>query len=683
MKTLSSILFLFLILFATVSHSSAVEPATPDENIHIKADTMTQGPSAGVVSASGNVVVTWQGLTLTADQASYDNTTHVMVAAGNVSVLKGNDVMKGETLTLNLESGRVEMDKAIVFMPDTNLTLTGDKVIRLSESQYEASATELTTCDLPDSSWKFGADALKVNPSGYATGRNIIFYIKDIPVFYIPWMAFPASSERRSGLLFPRFGYSNSRGAQLDIPLYWAISPSQDLQMDLDLLSKRGVGTGLEYRYLRRRGSEGHLGGYQIYDIFKDRWRWQLGQDHKEIFSPDTNLRMDVNLSSDRSFHSDFGEKSGDYNRQSSDTTINALKIWQNLALTSYVRYSEDHYAADNLATVQTLPALELAVVRQPIFRTPFYLDLDASASNLYRETAPSGQRVHLFPRVTFEQSLAGIVQTSLFAGAHIRGYSTDRRAAGSGVYSSDGDLVPEVGARISTSLTRGFDVNGNQLKKIRHEIIPEMTYSYLPERSQERLPFYDYTDRTVWQNMVGLSLTSLLNGKFTIGETSEYLEISRVKLSLGYSIEGGRRDLLTLVDTQRPWSDLILESDSWLNRNIRLTFDTRYNLYDNRLSTVALGVEADDRSGNSAGVGYQMARNQLEYLEGRLATKFIKPFTLSYTGRYSFDLGDFLESVYTAEYRHKCWSVSAAVHQRHGNQSYTVNFNLAGLGGK
>ena len=77
------------------------------------------------------------------------------------------------------------------------------------------------------------------------------------------------------------------------------------------------------------------------------------------------------------------------------------------------------------------------------------------------------------------------------------------------------------------------------------------------------------------------------------------------------------------------------------------------------------------------------MARSEVEYFEGRFTTRLIKPLNLSYTARYSFDRGDFLETVYAAEYRHKCWSVNLAVRQRPGNQSYTVNFNLAGLTGK
>lgn len=677
-------MFLLLIFFVSVSHASETAALFPDENIHIKADSMTQGPSPNEVTAQGNVVMTWQGLNLAADRATYDSASHVVLATGNVRVSKGNDLVKGEALSLNLESGRAEMDKATLTMPETNLSFSGEKITRLNESEFQVVSTELTTCDLPDPSWKFGADALKVNVLGYATGRNIVFYIKDVPVLYIPWIAFPVVREKKSGLLFPRFGYSNSRGAQLDIPVYWVISPSQDLLVDLDLLSKRGVGTGFDYRYIRSRGSEGHLGGYQIYDVLKDRWRWQISQNHKEIFSPDANLRMDVNLDSDRSFHGDFGEKSGEYNRQSTDTMINALKAWQHYALSSYLRYSENLYAADNRATVQTLPAVELAGVRQSIFQLPLYFDLDATIANLYREAAPSGQRLHIFPRVTFQQSLNGYLQASFFAGAHVRGYLTDRRSTGDGTKDNDGDLLPEVGARFSTSLSRGYDLDGEVLKKIRHELVPEISYSYLPERSQGRLPFYDYTDRTVWQNMLGFSVTSLINGKFIKNESSEYRELSRLKLSLFYSFEGGTRDLLTLVDSQRPWSDLILESDTWLNRNMRLTFDTRYDLYENRVSTAAVGLEVDDRLGNTVGAGYQMARNQVEYLEGRLGTKLFKPFYFSYLVRYSFDRGDFLESVYSAEYRHKCWSVNTAIHQRpNDNFSFSVNFNLAGLGGK
>lgn len=693
-------LLLFLTLCGWIPSTGASETPVSDENIHINADHMNQNQSDNVYAADGNVVVLWQGQKLTADKVRYSSTTHIMNANGSVVLTKGPAVLKGESLVLDMNSGRAEMNATLLTLPATGMKVNSEKLIRIDESHFSATSTEVTSCDLPDPSWNFGADTLKVNLLGYATGRNVIFYVKNIPVLYIPWIAFPVVLEKRTGLLFPHFGYSTKRGVQLDIPLYLVISPSQDLQLDLDMMSKRGIGTELDYRYIRTRGSQGYIDAYSIYDQREGRWRWELAQEHKEIFSRDANLRMSVNTISDRTFLNIFGEKTGDhtsktstttneygekvgeYNRQSSESTINILKTWQNYAATSYLRYTEDLYATDNRATLQTLPSLGVAGVRHPIFSLPLYVDTDVSVDNLYRESAPSGQRLSLFPRITLLPFQSSYLQTSLFAGAHVRVYSTDRRDS-STTHASDADLLPEAGVRMSTSLTRIYDTNSTLLKKIRHEIIPEFQYSFVPERDQQRLPFYDYTDRMIRRNMISLSITNMINGKFVSGDTTEYRDISRIKLSADYALEGGRRDLLTLVESQRPWSDLNLESDTWVTKMLRVTFDSRYNLYENHLSTAVAGIEADDKQGNTIGVGYQMARNEVEYVEGRFSTRLIKPLNLSYTARYSFDRSDFLETVYAAEYRHKCWSVNLAVHQRPGNQSYTVNFNLAGLSGK
>jgi len=673
-------ILLCCILCCWAPAAGAAGTPVSDGNIHINADHMDQNLAEGIYTADGNVVVLWDGTHLVADHARYEAAGHILHATGSVVMTKESSVLKGETLVVYMETGRAEINPALLTGLQSGMNLTAEKLIRINENVFTGTAAELTTCDLPDPSWKFGTDKLNVNLLGYATGRNVIFYIKDIPVFYLPWIAYPVVREKRSGLLFPRFGYSKNLGMLLGIPLYWVISPSQDLKVDLDLMSRRGVGTGFDYRYIRSRGSTGNINAYSIYDQLTDRWRWELTQGHTERFSDSANLRIDINAASDRAFLNDFSDRSGEYNRQSSVTTVNTSKTWQNYAVSAYVRYTEDLYAANNRATLQALPSLGLSGVRQAIFSMPLYFDVDGYADNLYRETAPSGQRLYFFPRITLLPFQSNYLQTTLFAGAHIRGYATGTRDSSGEVQSTSGDLLPEAGVRLSTSLTRIYDVNSQPLNKIRHELIPELRYSFIPKDDQQRLPLYDSTDRIVQLNMVSLSVTSLMNGKFVSGDTTEYRDISRIKLSADYAIEGGHRDLLSLVESQRPWSDLMLETDTMLTKQLRITFDSRYNLYDNHLSTAVVGVEVNNQQGSTIGAGYQMARNEVEYLEGRLSTNLIRPLHLSYTGRYSFDRGDFLESVYSAEYRHKCWSVNLAVHQRPGNQSFTVNFNLAGL---
>ena len=79
-----------------------------------------------------------------------------------------------------------------------------------------------------------------------------------------------------------------------------------------------------------------------------DRLRGFVAQAHQENFTPDMNLRTSVNLTTDTSFLSDYGEKSGDYNRQYNDTTVNFIKTWQNYALTADLRYTQDYYTTEN-----------------------------------------------------------------------------------------------------------------------------------------------------------------------------------------------------------------------------------------------------------------------------------------------------------------------------------------------
>jgi LPS-assembly protein len=467
------ILFACLIFLpAAIAHGAASAPPAGGD-IVIKADSISHDQPNDTVRAEGHVIMVWGGMVLTAERASYNRMTRMLFANGDVVIKKGEDVLRGESATLDMTNGRGQLQKGTVTVQQTNVTLTGSKIIRNDDTTLVVSDTEMTTCNLPNPSWRIGADELKVNLLGYAIGKNIIFYVKDIPVLYIPWFAFPVTPDKKSGLLFPIPKYSKTRGAGLDIPVYWVIAPNQDVVFDLDIQTKRGVGFGEDYRYLRKRGSEGNFTGYLIYDLHDERWRGQLSQSHKEIFSPDLNLRTSINLTSDRTFLSDYGEKSGDYNRQSSDTVINALKTWQHYALTTTLRYTEDLYAVDNSHTLQTLPDISLAAVSQQLFSTPLYFDLDASAANLYRESGPSGQRLQLFPRLTLVSGMPGYLHAAVTAGAHLRAYNTGSIPVGDATSRNNINLLPEVSMNVSSSLSRVYDIGGEHLKKVRHELIP------------------------------------------------------------------------------------------------------------------------------------------------------------------------------------------------------------------
>lgn len=670
-------------LSPTLSWSETINETL--DGIRIKADAMDHDQTTDIITTRGNVEMQWQGATLTSDNATYDRAQQLITATGNVLIVKGGDTIKGESVTVDLESGRGELAKGIIFLKQNNMHIAGNSITRTGENDYSASQGSYTTCDDAIPSWKFGASDLDMTVDEYGTAKNVVFYIKNVPVFYFPYAVFPIKRERQSGFLFPRFGWAKDKGFESDIFYYWAISPSQEATIDLDIQSKRGVGTGLDYRYLRKQGSVGTLAGYLIHDMNTDGLRGFISQTHREIFSPEMNLRSSINMTSDRLFLTDYGTKSGDYNRQSNDSTVNFLKTWQHYALTAKMRYTQDYYAASNNSTLQTLPEIGLAAVRQEIFSTPVYFDLDTTATNFYRESGERGQRLYGFPRLTLVSGVPGYLNVSAYGGAHLRAYDTNHIQTGSAIKSTDGNLLPEAGMRISTSFSRVYEMGGEQLMKLRHELLPEISYTYTPFQDQSRFPRYDINDRLAHQNVLYYSLTSFLGGKFRSGETTEYRDLMRLKLSQGYSLGGGRQDLLTLVDTQRPWTDLLLESDTWLHPNARLTFDARYNVYGNYISSATPGIQFDDKRGTSADVSYHLAHNAVEYLEGRLTTRIFKPWGFGYTTRYSFDRQNFLESVYSAEYRHQCWSIILSYSDRrvtNPGQSVMFSFNLMGAFG-
>jgi len=652
------------------------------ENISIKADSLTQDTGSTHFVASGKVVITWNGMQLNADNAKYDTETKQLVATDNVIMVKGDDVLTGTRFTVNIETGRTELEQGSLEVRKGNIHFTGEKIVRDNDRSLQLTKTELTTCDLPNPSWKFSADKLDVNLLGYATGRNILFYVKGVPVLYLPWIAFPVVKDRKSGLLFPRFGYSSTRGAQVIIPAYLVIAPNQDLQLDLDLQTKRGAGTGIQYRYARKRGSEGNVGGYLIYDVKEYRWRGQFVEKHTEIFSDSMNLRSRINMTTDRLFSSDFGEKSGDYNRQTNESTLNFLKTWDNFAFTTLARYSDDLYANSNRQTVQKLPEIGLAAVRKRLFTAvPVYFDLDSTVVNFYRETGVTGQRYSAFSRLTLPVNLATYLNGSFFAGIRMQAYTTERDQQKI-AHLNDGFIAPDLGARFSTPLQKVYDVKIGNLEKLRHEIVTEVSYNYTPQRDLSRLPLYDNDDRITGQSLISWSLTNRLGGRFRQGENAEYRDLLRLTFSQGYTLSGGRRNLLTMVDDGRSLDDLNLESDAWLHKNVRLTFDSRYSLHDNRITSAAPGLEVDDKRGTTVGINYRMSHQFVEYGEMRFSTRYLNPWTIGYTSRYSFDRSGFLEAVYSAEYVQKCWSVSFLFRDRPGNKTGTVNFNLAGLTG-
>jgi LPS-assembly protein len=211
---------------------------------------------------------------------------------------------------------------------------------------------------------------------------------------------------------------------------------------------------------------------------------------------------------------------------------------------------------------------------------------------------------------------------------------------------------------------------------------MPEVNYTWVPEKNQDRLPSFDSLDRVVHQNIIYYSLANYLTAKYQREEDDPvYRDLLYFKLTQGYELSGTRQDLLTLVDERRPFTDIIFESRVNPTERISLAFDGRYNHYDNIITTFVATGAFSDRWGDTASIAYRYAKDQVEYMESALVLSYFKPFAFTYQSRYSFDKHDFLENLYTLEYRHQCWSVMLSYRERPDNNEFLIGFTLYGVG--
>jgi LPS-assembly protein len=691
LKPAIAILIFFLSAFIFPVAATAAD-VMQSGGITIWADALSHDQENDTYRATGNVMIVWKESILIADSAYLREEDNEAFAEGRVRLVKGGDVLKCDRIQINLISEQGEITNGDLFSRKSNFHLRSQKIIRLGEDEYHVDQGTFTTCDGDHPSWKFVVKNLDVNLDGNAVGRNALFYIKDVPSFYTPFILFPTQKERQSGLLFPDIGNSNLKGFNVNLPYYWAISPSQEATFNLDMQTKRGVGLGFDYNYKLLNDSLGKVSGYFIYDETEDKERGNLVAQQQEWLSPSLVLKTDLNLISDRTYLLDYAVTNGVYNAQILDSSISMTKNWQNYSLAGEFRYVDDLVAQNNTTTLEKLPEINFTAIRQKMPGIPVYLALDTTLVNFYRDSDIRGQRIDLHPYATTYLSLPAGLELSAWGGYRERMYNAYSASGGEPGEGSREIGIADAGATITTSLSRVYDVNWGSLIKLKHTIVPELGYTLVEEKNQDSLPFFDYNDRVLGRSMTTWAVTNYLSGKFQQGDSPPtYRDLLYFRLSEGYQfsglardpLTGTPRDLLTLVDEDRKLTDIRIETKVTPIKELSLFTDSYYYPYDTRFSEISAGFDLKSDKENMVGLSYRFAREQVEYLEGRLGVTLLKPFVFNFMGRYSFDGGGFLESLYTLEYRRQCWSIIFSYQDRPilNDHSFMISFNLAGIG--
>jgi len=365
-------ILLFLSFLLSIQTLHAVEEKNKIEVTAKHLDT-----TETTVKATDGVVVYYQDSMIKASSAFYDKKTKLLILDGNVEMIGYQGTKEHiKHLEIQTESKEVTFEE-LFFVSENDVWLFTDKAHR-SEGNYTFGMSMLSSCDVNDPLWKMVfSRSLYDSEEKYMKVYDAKVYFWDIPMFYTPYLAFSTHKERSSGLLFPLFGYTSEEGFTYEQPVFWAISPSMDMEFNPQIRTNRSIGLYATLRFVDGEHSSGKLrAGY-----FKD----------KESYVEENNLPnsshygLEFNYESSKIFSDKLpqGFTDGLYINTTFLNDIDYLNLQQTQlehfglvplqeSRLNYFLYNNDYYAGvnakyfidtrkvDNDDTLQILPSVQL-----------------------------------------------------------------------------------------------------------------------------------------------------------------------------------------------------------------------------------------------------------------------------------------------------------------------------------
>jgi LPS-assembly protein len=697
---------------------------------HIMADRIYfDDPNQSYV-AEGNVSIIREGRVLTAERVILDEKARQAYAEGDVRLVSGQDQLYGRSITLNLDDETGLLSDGTLFLAQNHLYISGREIQKTGPESYSIRDATLTSCDGPDPAWRITSREVTVTIEGYGTARHAAFWVRRVPVIYTPYLLFPVKLERQSGLLAPSFGYSDRRGAEYLQPLYWAIADSSDATFFAHFMDLRGLRGGLEYRYVRSRQSYGTI----MVDGFMDRQvddgtegddRWGFpGDDHPRPNSDrywlrakaDQDLpaefkaRLDLDIVSDQDylrefratqngfaytqsyFRENFGRDIDDYDEIIRLNRLNISRLWNQYTLNADLSWFDDvikRRQRDTDDTLQQLPVITFDGIRQSLPGLPVYVGFASSYVNFYRQEGLSGQRLDVHPRIYYPFYVLKGISVEPSAGLRQTAWYIDREIDPAEERRDYYRTIYDLRLNLNTEFFRVYDFDTAGYDRLKHAVMPEIVYEYVPDQDQENLPLFTRSvDRILRRNTITYGITNFLTARSLLPGGQDrisrfnYLDFFRLKVFQSFDINAYNED------QDEPFSDIIAEMDFKPGRYVRFTTRAEWSPYDNQLTRYRAGPRLWNERGDFLNANYiyrreMETRNQAHSENLSLAGRFMIDARWQVRGEYEYNFvtSEMVISSTGFGYRSQCWGVDLDYREERNDRGFMVLFTLMGLG--
>jgi len=612
----------------------------------VAAERITGRPEVETV-LEGEGVLRRGDTVIKADRLEFDQTTQLAKARGKVLINKAGNVYEGPLLELRMDTFAGFFDQPTYHFLLNKAHGQADRVDFLDQQRSVIHNATFTTCPrLPGPSWMpdwiLKASTISLDQEedvGTASGALLSF--KGLPLLPVPYLSFPLSDQRKSGMLPPSIGLDTVNGFELSVPYYWNIAPNRDATITPTLMTKRGVNLGGELRYLEESFSGTAQLDWIPADQLRDSNRWSAKLNHQSrIASAWTNSGATLNLSlnrvSDDNYWRDFSRTDDSLTQRllANDATLS----WGNGAWSSSVRALQWQTLQDETAPIvppyDRMPQLRTRYARNDLagFNYAFNADYTSFKSDPGLTLQTNGQRAFGVMQASYPMTQAG-------------GYLTPKLQLHATQYQfetplSNGDtaanrVLPTFSIDSGLVFERDTALFGRNLLQT---LEPRAFYVFTPYRDQSLLPNYDsgakdFNLSTIFAEnaFVGddrISDSNLL----TLGLTSRYLdpktgaEAARVGVAQRLLFRDQNVTLPGGAPHPEGFSDMLFSGAiSWdprwgfegavqfnpsTERTIRSTLNARYSPGNYR--TLAMAYRFQRESSEQFDVGWQWPLNDL-----------------------------------------------------------------------
>ncbi|MEE3252871.1 MAG: putative LPS assembly protein LptD [Nitrospinota bacterium] len=447
MNLILKLIFLLQLVFTLTGEVCAQEISHPHSKIpssknnypiHISADHVLQGANKGSVFARGRVKIEYQKKTLWADKVMIDNKTGIGKARGHV-IFEGEDGtrMKAKETLFNLKSQQGKLYKSKAILAD-KFRITAKEIKRLSVDHFSLDDASLTTCKGVLPAWKIEAKSVDIKTGDRALFRKAVLKIKDIPILYIPIGYLPMDTKRKSGFLFPTFGWSKIDGILFDQSYFWAINRWSDATFNT-MRVLGGWQHGIEYRYIASNTTKGTINGKLFRDNLTGETLWKAGARHSQSLPKNFKFKGSLDLESQQSLNRVVNNNIVERTRRNTDSFASINKSWDNSSLDILTRFREStSFTRDD--TLGELPKITYKLQQTQIGKTPFYFNLDTSSAWFVTDLKPQQgedfmfktSRLDFHPQLTIPLALTPWLSMTSTIGARETLYGRGLKITGS-----------------------------------------------------------------------------------------------------------------------------------------------------------------------------------------------------------------------------------------------------------